>query len=103
MGMFIGVVIMNLVVAIMLWLFTGFHVYPIKNGLTTNEWSKVGNLAYHLERCKNFYTKWHSIKKKEQAFEPSPRTLEYYKVKGSLTLDEIEGKKKQSERDLEKL
>lgn len=56
--MFIGVILLCLVVAIMLWLFVAFHLYQISYGYTTNEWSKKSHVQYHLERCVNFYTKW---------------------------------------------
>ena len=66
--MFIAVIILCAVVAIMLWLFVGFHLFLINRGYSTNEWSKRSQKAYFIERQINFYTKWADYKREEADF-----------------------------------
>lgn len=66
--MFIAVIILCAVVAIMLWLFVGFHLFLINKGFSTNEWSKRSQKAYFIERQINFFTKWADYKKEESDF-----------------------------------
>ena len=97
-GTFIGVVILCVVVAFMLWLFVGYHLWLIKKGFTTNEQSKEGQAGFFLERCVGFFEKWEGLKKdsNKSDFKPSARTLEFYEVKDNdLSLEEIQKKHKE--------
>ena len=97
-------VILCLVVAIMLWLFIGYHLFLVRKGYTTNENAKEGQADYFLERCIAFFTKWEEFKRdsKKTDFKPSARTLEFYEIKeGDLKIEEIIKKRKEAEKALE--
>ena len=65
---FVGTVLLNLVVACMLWFFVVFHFYLVSSGYSTNEWSKLAGIKHMLEKKVNFYTKWASLKRHEANF-----------------------------------
>lgn len=91
-GSLIGVIILNAVVAFMLYLFVGYHTWLMRKGYTTNEQSKEGQAGFFLDRCVGFFEKWEGFKKdsKKSDFKPSERTLEFYEIKANdLSLEEI--------------
>ena len=81
------VIMLCVVVSIMLWLFLGFHLFLIKKGYSTNEWSKRNGVLYFNERCVGFYAKWAEYKREHSEFGPNQKTCDFYGVKRDLTLE----------------
>lgn len=85
-------VILCLVVAFMLWIFTGYHLWLVRKGYTTNENAKEGSASYFLDRCVSFFETWETYKKdsKKSDFKPNERTMQFYEIKNNdMKLEEI--------------
>ena len=60
--MFMGVLILCLVVAIMLWVFFFYHMWLVSLGQTTNENTKYAYYNHTLKRSLNFFEEWEQLK-----------------------------------------
>jgi hypothetical protein len=56
------VVLLCAVCSVMLFFFFVYHMWMIKNGLTTNEKVKFGQAKYYIERSKSFLEEWLRIR-----------------------------------------
>lgn len=80
-------IILDLVVAIMLWLFFGYHCYLVRSGYSTNESSKAGQLEYYLERSVSIYEDWEKMKKENPEDQPPEHIVERFKLDTSWKLE----------------
>lgn len=62
------VVLLCAVVSVMLLIFFVYHMFMVKNGLTTNEKIKYSQVDFYLGKCEAFLTKWIALKEKEEEF-----------------------------------
>ena len=104
-SIFISVIMLCIVVALMLWIFLGFHMYQIREGQTTNEREKVQRLVYFLGRADNFFAEWEALKKVDSSAMPpqAQEALAFFDIKDDLKLAEISRMKKETEADLEQI
>ena len=89
------VVLLCMVCSVMLLFFFLYHMWMIKNGLTTNEKVKHSQAKYYLERSESFLVEWVKIREEElksktkRKFEVHDTAEEYYGVKKNWTIKMI--------------
>ena len=65
-----GVIILCIVVAFMLWIFLAYHLNLVKNGFTTNESAKHSHYKHYLKMTSEFFAEWAEIREKDPERNP---------------------------------
>ena len=99
--MFMAVLFLCVVVAIMLWLFFGYHLYMIKEGFSTNENSKHSYLSYYIESSVKVFTEWEKIRKEDPEANPPESYVKRFRLDTTMKLDRIQGMLKRLKKDQE--
>ena len=88
---FIGVLILCAVIAVMLWLFVGWHFYLVSKGLTTNEWSKSSYYLSYLRSSEEVFAEWVALKEEDETAMPPDEIVEEFRLDKAMPLKQIKG------------
>ena len=88
-GMLMGVILLCAVVAVMLWLFIGYHLHLIRKGFTTNESSKFSHYSHYLKMTSEFFAEWEQMRLKDPEANPDDDDIEYFRVEKEWKMKQI--------------
>ena len=98
-----GVIILCIVVAFMLWIFLAYHLNLVKNGFTTNESAKHSHYKHYLKMTSEFFAEWAEMREKDPEGNPDDDDLEYFRVEKNWSMKQIQGMLKATRRDYAKI